>query len=152
MTTSIFVNIPTTDLDRSKAFYEALGCAINPEMSDENGVCVVWDDNIFFMMITREFFATFTEKPIVDPKVSLQTSASFALDSREEVDAAIAKGLAAGGTEPQPAQDYGFMYSRDLDDPDGNNLSFLFMEPAAAEMGPEAYMAQQSAGAEAPTA
>ncbi|HEU0180722.1 MAG TPA: glyoxalase, partial [Agromyces mariniharenae] len=51
-----------------------------------------------------------------------------------------------------PVQDYGFMYSRDLDDPDGNNLSFLFMEPAAAEMGPEAYMAQQGAGAEAPSA
>jgi hypothetical protein len=44
-------------------------------------------------------------------------------------------------------QDYGFMYSATLDDPDGNNLSFLFMEPAAAEMGPEAYMAEQGAGA-----
>ncbi len=45
----------------------------------------------------------------------------------------MAKGLAAGGTEPQPAQDYGFMYSRDLDDPDGNSLGFLYMVPAAVE-------------------
>lgn len=131
--TNVFISLPVSDLERTKAFYTALGCAINPEMSDENGVCVVWDDNVYFMMITREFFATFTEKPIVDPKVSLQTSASFALDSREEVDAAIAKGLAAGGTEPQPAQDYGFMYSRDLDDPDGNSLGFLYMVPAGEQ-------------------
>ena len=130
---SVFISLPVTDLERTKAFYTALGCTINPEMSDENGVCVVWDDNIFFMMITREFFATFTEKPIVDPRISLQTSASFALDSREEVDAALARGLAAGGTEPQPAQDYGFMYSRDLDDPDGNSLGFLYMVPGGAE-------------------
>ena len=129
---SVFISLPVSDLERTKAFYTALGCTINPEMSDENGVCVVWDDNIYFMMITREFFATFTEKPIVDPRITLQTSASFALDSREEVDAAIAKGLAAGGTEPQPAQDYGFMYSRDLDDPDGNSLGFLYMVPGGA--------------------
>lgn len=130
---TVFISLPVTDLERTKAFYTALGCTINPEMSDENGVCVVWDDNIFFMMVTREFFATFTEKPIVDPTVSLQTSASFALDSREEVDAIIARGLAAGGTEPQPAQDYGFMYSRDLDDPDGNSLGFLHMVQGGAE-------------------
>ena len=94
---TVFISLPVTDLERTKAFYTALGCAINPEMSDENGVCVVWDDNIFFMMITREFFATFTEKPIADPKVTLQTSASFALDSRDEVDAVIACLRGAGG-------------------------------------------------------
>ena len=71
-------------------------------------------------------------------------------DSREDVDEVVAKGLAAGGSEPRPAQDYGFMYSRDLEDPDGNNLAFLFMEPAAAEKGPEAYMAEQGAGASSP--
>ena len=138
---SVFISLPVTDLERTKAFYTALGCTINPEMSDENGVCVVWDDNIFFMMITREFFATFTDKPIVDPNAALQTSVSFSRDSREEVDAIIAKGIAAGGTEPQPTQDYGFMYSRDLNDPDGNSLGFLYMVPGGAEQDPAAQAA-----------
>ena len=150
--TSIFVNIPTTDLDRAKAFYEALGFTINPNFTDENAACVVLSDTIYFMVLTREYLGTFTDKQIIDPKTQAQTSISFTRDSRDEVDAVLAKGLAAGGSEPRPVQDYGFMYSRDLDDPDGNNLSFLFMEPAAAEMGPEAYMAQQGAGAEAPSA
>ena len=148
--TSIFVNLTTTDLERAKDFYTALGFTINPLFTDENAACVVLGDNVYFMVLTREYFGTFTEKQVVDPKTQAQVSIALSRDSREDVDDVLAKGLAAGGSEPRPAQDYGFMYSRDLDDPDGNNLSFLFMEPAAAEQGPEAFMAQQ--GADAPSA
>ena len=152
MTTSIFVNITTADLDRSKAFFEALGFSINPAFTDENAACVVLGDNIYFMVLTREYLGTFTDKQIIDPKTQAQVSIALSRDSRDDVDAVLAKGLAAGGSEPREAQDYGFMYSRDLDDPDGNNLSFLFMEPAAAEQGPEASMAQQGAGASSASA
>jgi len=136
--TSIFVNIPTNDLERSMAFYRALGCDINPNFTDENAACIVWSEDIFFMVLKREFFATFTTKPIGEPKEWAQASLSFSRDSRAEVDAIVQAGLAAGGTEPGPAQDYGFMYSRDLDDPDGNSLGFLYMDPVAAEQGPPA--------------
>ena len=150
--TNIFVNIPTTDLDRAKAFYEALGFTINPNFTDENAACVVLSDTIYFMVLTREYLGTFTDKQIIDPKTQAQVSIALTRDSREDVDDVLAKGLAAGGSEPRPVQDYGFMYSRDLDDPDGNNLSFLFMEPSAAQQGPEAYMAEQGAGAQSPSA
>ncbi|HEU4466029.1 MAG TPA: VOC family protein [Agromyces sp.] len=145
--TSIFVNLPTTDLDRSKAFYEALGFSINPLFTDENAACVVLGDNLYFMVLTREYLGTFTDKEIIDPRTQAQVSIALTRDSREAVDEVLAKGLAAGGSEPREAQDYGFMYSRDLEDPDGNILGFLFMEPAAAEKGPEAYLAEQGAGA-----
>lgn len=148
--TSIFVNFPTTDLDRAKAFYEALGFRINPDFTDENAACVVLSDTIYFMVLKREYLATFTDKQIIDPKTHAQMSIALSRDSRDEVDEVLAKGLSAGGSEPRPAQDLGFMYSRDLDDPDGNNLSFLFMEQAAAEQGPDAYLAEQ--GAEQPSA
>lgn len=35
MTTSLFVSIPTADLPRAKAFFEALGWSINPNFSPE---------------------------------------------------------------------------------------------------------------------
>lgn len=143
MSTSIFVNVPTDDLERSKAFYLALGASINPLFSDENAACIVWDDNVYFMVLTREYFATFTDKQIIDPRTAAQTSIGLSRDSRADVDSTVAAGLAAGGTEPRDPQDVGFMYSRDLDDPDGNSLSFLYMEPTAAEQGPEAYFAEQ---------
>lgn len=141
--TEIFVNLPTSDLDRSKAFYTALGCEIEPQFTDENAACIVWDRNIFFMVLTREFFATFTDKPVADPAATAQVLVALSRDSREHVDDTIARGIAAGGTEPRPAQDLGFMYSRDLEDPDGNVLEFAYMEPMAAEQGPDAYAAAQ---------
>ncbi|GAA3921966.1 VOC family protein [Microbacterium invictum] len=138
--THIFVNVPTSDLERSKAFYTALGCDINPLFTDENAACIVWDENIFFMVLTKEYFATFTDKQIVDPTTHAQVLIAIGRDSREHVDSTIAAGLAAGGSEPTEPQDLGFMYSRDLDDPDGNGIEFVYMEPQAAEEGPEAYL------------
>ena len=141
--TEIFVNLPTSDLERSKRFYTGLGCAIEPLFTDENAACIVWDENIYFMVLTREFFRTFTDKTVADPATTAQVLVALSRDSRDHVDDTIARGLAAGGSEPRPAQDYGFMYSRDLEDPDGNVLSFAFMEPVAAEQGPDAYAAAQ---------
>jgi len=141
--TDIFVNLPTADLERAKAFYTALGTELNPLFTDENAACVVWDENIYFMVLTREFFASFTDKEVANPATTAQALTALSRPSREDVDQVMAAGLAAGGTEPRPAQDYGFMYSRDLEDPDGNILSFLFMDPVAVEQGPEAYLAEQ---------
>lgn len=141
--TMIFVNLPSSDLDRSKAFYVALGCAINPLFTDENAACVVWSDDIFFMVLQRDYFATFTDKQVVDPATSAQTLISFSRDSRAEVDRVVEAGLAAGGAEGRDPQDYGFMYQRSLTDPDGNIVEFVYMEPGAAERGPDAYMEEQ---------
>lgn len=141
--TQIFVNIPTGDLERSKAFYVSLGATINPLFTDENAACIVWDESIYFMVLTREYFATFTDKQVADTATTAQALIALSRDSRDEVDTVLAAGLANGGTEPRDAQDYGFMYSRDLEDPDGNILEFLYMDPQAAEQGPEAYLAEQ---------
>jgi predicted lactoylglutathione lyase len=148
MPTNIFVSYPADDLERSRTFYTAIGATINPLFTDENAICLVWDENITTMVLKREFFATFTEKPIGDATTSAQFQVAFTRDSREEVDAVVEAGLAAGGTEPRPVQDYGFMYSRDLEDPDGNTVAFIYMLPEAVEMGPEAYLAAQAEASE----
>ena len=144
MPTNVIVSYAGTDLDRSAAFYTALGATINPLFTDENAVCLVWDDNITTMVLKREFFATFTDKELGDPATSAQFQIAFSRDSREEVDSVVEAGLAAGGSEPRPAQDFGFMYGRDLEDPDGNTVAFIYMAPEAVEKGPKAYMAQQA--------
>ncbi|BDZ49187.1 glyoxalase [Frondihabitans sucicola] len=142
---SMFVNLPVTDLDRAKEFYTALGFTINPLFTDHNAACVVVeDDHNYFMILTREYFQTFTDLPIGDPSVAPSVSTAIFLDSREDVDAATENGLGAGGSEPRPASDYGFMYQRQLTDPDGNIIEFGWMNPAAAEQGPDAFAAQQS--------
>ncbi len=55
MTKMIFVNLPVTDLKRSIQFYEALGFKQNKEFSDDSGAGMVWDENIWVMLLTRSF-------------------------------------------------------------------------------------------------
>ena len=142
---AMFVNLPVTDLERAKAFYTALGFRINPAFSDHNAACVVVEeDHSAFMVLTREFFQTFTDLPVGDPAVSPSAVTAISLDSRDEVDSVTGRGLAAGGSETRAASDYGFMYQRQLTDPDGNVLEFFWMDPAAAEQGPQAYAAPQA--------
>ncbi|MEJ2886786.1 VOC family protein [Actinomycetospora aeridis] len=142
--TAMFVNLPVTDLERAKTFYSALGFTINPLFTDHNAACVVVEqDHSAVMLLTREFFQTFTDLPIGDPAVNPSAATAIFLDSREAVDTTVANGLATGGSEARPAADHGFMYQRQLTDPDGNVLEFGWMDPSAAEQGPEAVASQQ---------
>ena len=142
MSTMIFVNLPVTDLDRSKAFYEGLGWSINPLFTDENAACVVVSDTIALMILRRDYFQTFTTKQVADTSTTAQTLIALSQPSREAVAEIAAKALAAGGSEAREAQDYGFMVQHAVEDPDGNILEFMWMEPKAAEQGPEAFMAE----------
>ena len=143
--TGMFVNFPVTDLDRAKTFYTALGFTINPLFTDHNAACVVVEDgHSYFMILVRDFFQTFTDLPIGDNAVNPSVATAIFLDSRDAVDTTVTDGLAAGGSEARPAADYGFMYQRQLTDPDGNMLEFGWMDPVAAEQGPEAFVNQQA--------
>jgi predicted lactoylglutathione lyase len=142
--TAMFVNLPVTDLERAKAFYTSLGFRINPLFTDHNAACVVVEeDHNYFMILVRDFFQTFTDLPIGDPAVNPSVSTAIFLESRQAVDKAVTDGLAAGGTEPRPASDYGFMYQRQLTDPDGNILELGWFDPSAAAQ-PETVSSQQA--------
>ncbi len=137
--TAMFVNLPVTDLERAKAFYTAIGGTVNPMFTDHNAACVVVEeDHSYFMLLVRDYFQTFTDLPIGDPAKNPSVSTAIFVDSREEVDTLAAAGLAAGGSEERPASDYGFMYQRQLADPDGNLIEFGWMDPVAAAQGPDA--------------
>jgi len=141
--TAMFVNLPATDLERSNAFYTAIGFTVNPAMSDHNGACIVVEEgHSYFMILTREYFQTFTDLPLGDPAVNPSVSTAIFLDSRDAVDKSVTDGIAAGGVEPHSATDYGFMYQGQLNDPDGNILEFGYMDPVAAAQASDAAMSQ----------
>ena len=143
MSRMIFINLPITDLARSIAFYEAAGATQNPKFSDDKTMCMVFSDTIFVMLLTHEKFAQFTRRPIADAHATVQTLLCLSADSRDHVDSLVEAGAAAGGTrDPNPQQDYGFMYGRSLEDPDGHIWEIMWMDPAAAEKGPEAFEAK----------
>jgi predicted lactoylglutathione lyase len=136
MATMIFVNLPVKNLDRSKAFFEALGYSFNPQFTDENAGCLVISDTIFAMLLTEPFFKSFTKKEIADASRSTETMLALSADSRRAVDELADKALAAGGTQAMDPQDQGFMYSRSFYDLDGHYWEAVWMDPAALEQPP----------------
>lgn len=135
---SIFVNLPTADVERAKTFYSALGWSINELFSDENAACVVIDETTYLMVLRRDFYAGFLDgKQVGDPATTSLALISFDLPSKEDVDAFIDRVEAAGGKVGK-TNDLGFMYQRQFDDPDGNHFEPFWMDPAAAAGGPPA--------------
>ena len=132
MSRMIFVNLPVADLARATRFYEAIGLTRNPQFSDDTAACMVLSDVIHVMLLTHEKFAQFTPKRIADAKETSEVLICISADSREAVDEIADKALAAGGREPREKQDYGFMYGRSFEDPDGHHWEVMWMDVAAA--------------------
>jgi predicted lactoylglutathione lyase len=128
----IFVNLPVKDIERTRAFFSALGFRFEPKFSDEKALCMVISDSIFAMLLHEDFFKTFTKKPVADARQSTEVLVCLSCQSREEVDGLVAKALAAGGKAPMPVQDMGFMYGHGFEDLDGHQWELVHMsgEPA----------------------
>ncbi len=135
MSKKIFVNLPVSDLSKSIAFYKALGFENNAQFTDDTAACMVWSESIYVMLLTHAKWSTFTTRPI-PPRESSQVMLALSLDSREAVDAMNEVAAAHGGTaDVNPVQDHGFMYGRDLLDPDGHSWGPFWMDPNAIPTG-----------------
>jgi predicted lactoylglutathione lyase len=127
----IFVSLPVRDLDRSIAFYRALGFERNPQFSDATAACMVWSETIYAMLLTHAKWRTFTERPL-PPAGTAGQMLSLSMDSRDAVDTMNHAAAAHGGqADVNPVQDLGFMYARDLADPDGHLWGAFWMDPAS---------------------
>lgn len=128
MAKQIFINLAVTDLQKSLDFYTALGFENNPQFSDESGKCMVWSENIFVMIMTHEKFASFATKPIADTKSNVAGLFSLSVESVDEMNNIVNRGLQAGGIEPNEMRDYSFMQQRTIEDPDGHTWEVFYMD------------------------
>ena len=139
MSRMIFVNLPVSDLQRSRAFLEALGAVNEPRFTDDTAACMTFSDTIHVMILTHDKFRQFTPRPIADANSGSEVLICLSADSRESVDSAVERAEANGGTaDPSAKQDYGVMYGRSVADPDGHIFEIMWMDPAAAEQGKDA--------------
>ena len=130
MPRQIFINLPVADLPRAVAFYASLGFTQEPRFSSESGAGFVVSDTIFVMLTTHAQFRQFTPKEVCDTSKAVEVLNSLSCESREEVDALVARALAAGGTTYDKPEDLGFMYSHSFVDPDGHAWGVLHMSAA----------------------
>ena len=129
----IFVNLPVSDLGRATAFYQAIGAARNDQFSDHTAACMVFSDTIHVMLLTHDKFRQFTPKKIADARTSSEVLICISADSRNAVDDVVSRATQMGGTaDPGPKQDFGFMYGRSFEDPDGHIWEVMWMDVEAA--------------------
>ncbi|MEO7634313.1 MAG: VOC family protein [Sphingomicrobium sp.] len=141
----IFVNLPVSNIDASKRFYEAIGARNEPKFTSPQGAMMQFSDSISVMLLTHDFYRTFTSKPIADAHRSSQALLCISCDGREAVDAMVDAAAANGGkADPGPKQEMGdMMYGRSFEDPDGHHWEPMWMDPKAAEQGAAALDTQE---------
>ena len=128
----IFVNLPVSDLERSIGFYRALGAEQNMQFSDETAAMMSFSAEINVMLVTHDKYRQFTSKPIADAHATSQVLLCLSAQSRADVDATVARASGSGGrSDPGPRQDFGWMYCRSFEDPDGHHWEVVWMDMAA---------------------
>ena len=132
MNKQIIFNLPVQDLDRSKAFFSALGFSVNPRYSNDNALFMnVVDDTLHVMLMTEAFFESLINKPAVRAREANEVIICLSCESREEVDSLIARAQAAGARIPHLPEDHGFMYDQGFEDLDGHLWNLVWMAPQA---------------------
>jgi len=134
MAKMIFVNLPVKDVEASIAFYQAIGATKDERFSQPGKAASMQvSDTIVFMLLSHDFFAGFSPKPIADAHQSTEVLLCLSQDSREAVDAITEAAAKAGGkADIRPPQDHGFMYGRSFEDPDGHIFEPMYMDLDAA--------------------
>lgn len=128
MSKKIFINLPVTDLKKAMDFYTKIGFTNNPAFTDDTAASMVLTEEIYVMLLTHEKLAQFTSKTIINAKKDVGVINCISVDSLAEVNAMADAAIAAGGTEPSPMIDYGFMQQRSFEDLDGNNWEVIYMD------------------------
>jgi predicted lactoylglutathione lyase len=128
----LYVNLAVDDLGRSVAFFTALGFSFDPRFTDETATSMIVGENAYVMLLTKPKFAEFAKKPVVDASSQTEVILAVSAASREGVDELAEAALASGGSDANDPIDFGFMYSRSFEDPDGHVWEVVWMDEEAA--------------------
>ena len=125
---TIYVNLPVSNLERTRAFWTNLGFRFNEDFSDEKALCLILSEgSIYSMLISTEFFQTFTHKPVSDGG-STQVLIAIEVDSKEKVDELVRLALENGGSRYRNSEDHEWMYYDAFADIDGHQWEVLFTD------------------------
>lgn len=125
---TIYINLPVKDLAKTKAFWSSLGFSFNQQFSDDKALCLILNEgSMYAMLITHEFFSTFTNRSIADGS-STQVLIAVEVESKEKVDDIVQAALANGGSRYREAADHDWMYYDTFADPDGHQWEVMYSD------------------------
>jgi predicted lactoylglutathione lyase len=129
MATKLFVNLPVRDLERTMAFFRALGFTFDPRYTDDRAACMMVGEDSYAMLLTEAYFARFTDRPVADASRATEVIVAVLRDSREDVDRISDAALAAGAAPSHRTADASPMYTRSFHDLDGHHWEFFAPVP-----------------------
>ena len=132
MINSIFVNMPIANLKRSVDFFTELGFTFNPQFTSEDTTCMLVGPNIFAMLLERDRFTGFIDKPVADSSSS-EVILSLGCESPDEVRKLAEAAFALGARKVNEIDDKGFMISWGFEDLDGHLWDLFWMDPKHLE-------------------
>lgn len=124
-TTQIWANLPANDVERTRAFYTALGFRVNGDGGDRDELAsfLVGDDDFVVHFFAEPRFRASAEGEVADGRAVDEVMFTLAAASRDEVDEWARAVEEAGGTvfsEPQSVMDNDDWYGCGFADPDGH--------------------------------
>lgn len=128
MKKQIFINLSVKDVKTSMDFYSKLGFTNNLEFTDDYQKCMVWSEHIYVMLISHEKFNQYSRKENALANNNLSATYTLPVESLDTVNIIIEAGLKAGGKEPIPMIDEGYMQVRRIEDFDGHTWDFIFLD------------------------
>jgi len=128
MEAKLFVNLPVKDIQKTRDFFLGLGFSYNPQFSDEKATCLIINNESYVMLLREDFFKGFTKKGIVNAHNCTEVLTSISAESKDRVNEIVDKAISLGATEARDPDEYGYMYTRSFNDPDGHIWEFSWMD------------------------
>lgn len=132
MSKQIYLNLPVKDLEKSTAFYTALGFNKNPNFSDENASAMMWSDDIVVMILVHDFYKKFIKgKEIADSSKTNSALIALTFDSKEDVQKFADTAKQNGGDyyKVDDGVPDDMMFGYEVIDPDGHQWEPVWMNP-----------------------
>ncbi|KEF52964.1 uncharacterized protein A1O9_10870 [Exophiala aquamarina CBS 119918] len=147
--TTLFLNIPVSDLKAALTFYTSLGFVQNKTFSDENAAMVsipldLHIDNpdskaahtspLKVMLLSKPFYKGFlpADREVADPTKVSHALLCISIASKTQLDGFVEKaGTLGGKVDVCKVQDHGWMYGRSFADLDGHIWELTWMDPSA---------------------
>ncbi|SFA58767.1 hypothetical protein SAMN04488511_12055 [Pedobacter suwonensis] len=138
MTKSLWINLPVKDINKSKAFFTALGFSLNLQYGAraDSACLLVGESNFAIMLFEENLYESFIGMNIADRRNGGEVLFSFDAESPEEVDSLAQKVVDAGGTlYGEPGYKDGWMYGCGFVDLDGQRWNILYMDMSKMPLG-----------------
>lgn len=126
MEQELWINLPVKDLERSRAFFTALGFE---STRDSPGMIGFTIGKVPVMMVEESQLEQYTQHKISDTTKGSEFLISVSAPDRAYVDGITEKIEAAGGTVySEPNEIQGWMYGMAMVDPDGHRWNIIYMD------------------------